>query len=182
MVPRNVAAMIHRHATSRIEPVRLNGTTYRHVIPTVMKWSGGIFPSSRLYLVLVHFPTWWIPPLRFAAVGMTYLGGGFVYLHRLYMQRGGRGSVQPNRLYSGRFRNGTQAVPYGFAGGCYRSSAQVVFETLLGDESSPLHCVVPFIRTGYIRNVAGGRLPPLHARWWVLPFIRTGCIRNVAWR
>ena len=60
MVPRNVAAMIHRHktlqihpvrlngtthqrvcrggnlppATLRIQPVRLNGTTYRHVIPT----------------------------------------------------------------------------------------------------------------------------------------------------
>ena len=30
-----------------------------------------------------------------------------------------------------------------------------------GDESSPLHCVVPFNHTGYIRNVAGGRLPPL---------------------
>ena len=31
-----------------------------------------------------------------------------------------------------------------------------------GDESSPLHWVVPFNRTGCIRNVAGGRLPPLH--------------------
>ena len=30
---RNVAAMIHRQATSRIQPVWLNGTTYRHVIP-----------------------------------------------------------------------------------------------------------------------------------------------------
>ena len=31
-------------------------------------------------------------------------------------------------------------------------------------------CVVPLNRTGYIRDVAGGRLPPLHARWRVVPF------------
>ena len=37
--------------------------------------------------------------------------------------------------------------------GWCRSTAQVVFETLLGDESSPLHCVAPFIPTGDIRNV-----------------------------
>ncbi len=54
-----------------------------------------------------------------------------------------------------------------------RSTSQVVFGTLLGDESSPLHCtvywVVAFIHTGYIRNIAspspglgGDRLPPLH--------------------
>ena len=45
-----------------------------------------------------------------------------------------------------------------------------------GDESSPLHCVTPFNCTGYSRNVAGGRLPPLHARRWVIPFNRTGYI------
>ena len=32
---------------------------------------------------------------------------------------------------------------------------------LAGDESSPLHGVVPFNRTGCICHVAGGRLPPL---------------------
>ena len=75
-------------------------------------------------------------------------------------------------------RNGTQAVPYGYAGGCYhsstqvvfatwraadcrpyiawyRSTARVVFEMWHGDESSPLHCVIPFIHTGSIRNVGG---------------------------
>ena len=31
-------------------------------------------------------------------------------------------------------------------------------------------CVVPLNRTGSIRDVAGGRLPPLHARWRVVPF------------
>ena len=78
-------------------------------------------------------------------------------------------------------RNGTQAVPYGFAGRWvlsstqviiatwratrlpplhavgewYRSTARVIFVTLYGDESSPLHCVVPFICTGCIRDVSG---------------------------
>ena len=85
-------------------------------------------------------------------------------------------------------RNGTQAVPYGFAGRLYlcahcsysaergtalihrlwrspfpegeglawhHSSTQVIFVTLLGDESSPLHCVVSFNRTGYIRYAPG---------------------------
>ena len=37
MVLRNVAAMIHRHATFRIQPVRLNGTT---------QCSGGNLPPS----------------------------------------------------------------------------------------------------------------------------------------
>ena len=37
-------------------------------------------------------------------------------------------------------------------------SARVVFETLRGDESSPLHCVIPFSRTGCIRDVAGGKV------------------------
>ncbi len=44
--------------------------------------------------------------------------------------------------------------PYGHAGGRYRSFARVIYATLLGDESSPLHCVVPFNRTGSIRNAA----------------------------
>ena len=81
-------------------------------------------------------------------------------------------------IYPERPRNGTQAVHYGFAGGRYRSSTRVIYATLHGDESSPLHCVVPFICTGCIRNVAGGRLPPLRSRWWAVPFIRTGCNRH----
>ena len=89
------------------------------------------------------------------------------------------GSVQPHELYPQRPRNGTQAVPYGFAGGWILSPAQVISETLHGDESSPLHCVVPFNHTGYIRNVAGGRLPPLRTHRWVIPFTRTGYIRSV---
>ena len=33
--------------------MRLNGTTPRHVIPTEMKWSGGIYPSGKFYLTQV---------------------------------------------------------------------------------------------------------------------------------
>ena len=36
----------------------------RHVIPSGVKQSRGIFPSSKFYLVVVLCPTWWIPPLR----------------------------------------------------------------------------------------------------------------------
>ena len=36
----------------------------------------------------------------------------------------------------------------------------VIFGTLLGDESSPLHCVVPYIHTGCIRNVAAANSRP----------------------
>ena len=71
MVSRNVAAMIHRHATFRIQPVQTKWNHLRHVIPSGVKRSRGIFPSSKLYLVVILPPTWWIPPLRFAAVGMT---------------------------------------------------------------------------------------------------------------
>ena len=28
------------------------------------KRSRGIFPSGKFYLVVVRYPTWWIPPLR----------------------------------------------------------------------------------------------------------------------
>ena len=38
-------------------------------------------------------------------------------------------------------------------------SSRVIVVPFRGDESSPLHCVVPFNRTACIRNVAGGRLP-----------------------
>ena len=73
-------------------------------------------------------------------------------------------------------RNGTQAVPYGFAGRRYRSTAQVIFVTLHGDESSPLHCVIPFNHTGCIRNVAGGKIA---APTCVIPFNHTGYIGDV---
>ena len=38
--------------------------------------------------------------------------------------------------------------------------------------------VIPFNRTGYNRNVAGGRLPPLRTHRLVIPFICTGSIQG----
>ena len=46
--------------------------------------SRGIFPSGKFYLVLVLSPTWWIPPLRFAAVGMTKRGNVFRYYRKQF--------------------------------------------------------------------------------------------------
>ena len=71
--------------------------------------------------------------------------------HRRYMAW----SLSSTRVVFETPRNGTQAVPYGFAGGWYRLTAQVVFAACHGDESSPLHCVVPFIHTGYIGDAHG---------------------------
>ena len=74
--------------------------------------SGGIYSSSKLYLVLVHHPTWWIPPLRFATVGMTKGGTCLVFIDNgSILKRSGTahrpfptvslvgGTVHPHRLY-----------------------------------------------------------------------------------
>ena len=37
--------------------------------------SRGIFPSCRFYLVVVHYPTWWIPPLRLRYGRNDMVGG-----------------------------------------------------------------------------------------------------------
>ena len=106
-----------------------NGTTFRHVIPTEMKWSGGIFPSCWFYLAVVLILTWWIPPLRlrcgrndkpegcfclptqvvFATspgtahrpFPMVSLVGGFFHPHRLYSERGGRQIAAPTDISVG---------------------------------------------------------------------------------
>ena len=76
--------------------------------------------------------------------------------------------------------------PYGFAGGFYLCACcSYNAERRTAPHPPPMavplprrgrFCVVPFNRTGCIRNVAGGRLPPLRTHRWVIPFIRTGCI------
>ena len=63
--------MIHRHKTWQLQPVRMNGTTHRYVIPRERKRveessQVASFTLRKLFLLLG-----WIPPLRFAAVGMT---------------------------------------------------------------------------------------------------------------
>ena len=68
--------------------------------------------------------------------------------------------------------NGASPSP-GLDGGAPRSESKSIdcrgqshIDFIVG--STPLHCsvywVIPFNRTGCIRDVAGGRLPPLHAR------------------
>ena len=39
--------------------------------------SRGIFPSCRFYLAAVHYPTWWIPPLRLRDRRNDIMGGRF---------------------------------------------------------------------------------------------------------
>ena len=70
--------------------------------------------------------TWEDPstPFHFGRDDMSV--GGSVQPHGLYLQRGGRqicrpyrrNTIQPHVIYSQRPRNGTQAVPYGFADWC----------------------------------------------------------------
>ena len=108
---------IHRQSAARHVPNTTSMVEWNH-LPTChsegANASRGIFPSCRFYLVVVLSPTWWIPPLRFATVGMTYQGavpfthtgyfchvsgtahrpfptvslvGGFVQPHGLYTER-----------------------------------------------------------------------------------------------
>ena len=91
---------------------------------------------------------------------------------------GERNNTRKNLLL-GKIPRLTSFARNDISGGGSVLSPRVLFDTLHGDESSPLHYVVPFNHTGYIRNVAGGRLPPLRTHRLVIPFIRTGCIRGV---
>ena len=63
----------------------------------------------------------------------VYLLRGMAMNHRRYIAY----PIHPHGLYWGRPRNGTQAVPYGFAGGRYRSTARVVFGTWRAANSRP---------------------------------------------
>ena len=136
----SVGAAICRPPRCNYNPCGQNGTTSRHVIPTEMKWSGGIFPSCWFYFVLVLCPTWWIPPLR--------------------------------------LRCGRNDKPEGW----FRLSTQVVFVTFPGTAHRPFPTVslegVPFNRTGYNCNAAGGKIAAPTCRREAVPFNHTGCIRN----
>ena len=124
------------------------------------KRSGGIHPSCNNNLRKVKSATWEDSSTPFHDRRNDMSIGGSTHPHRLYSERGGRQIAAPTgvvpfihtvyiRYLS---RNGTQAVPYGFAGGWYHSTARVVFGTLHGDELSPLHCVVPFECAGSTKN------------------------------
>ena len=119
-----------------------------------MKRSREIYPSSKLYLVLVPSPTWWIPPLRLRdrrndITGVRFYGFAYCFysilrcpatLIRLAL---GRASFPRGKLLSRAF-------------GRHHSTVRVIYVTFYGDESSPLHCVVPFIYTVYIRKAPYG--------------------------
>ena len=77
----NVAAMIHRHATWQLQPVRMNDTPPRHVIPRERK---RVEESSRV----ADFILWWFIIQRGgflhsadAAVGMTILERFYGFAH-----------------------------------------------------------------------------------------------------
>ena len=74
------------------------------------------------------------------------------------------GTVQPNGLYSLR----CMAMNHRRYIAWFRSTARVLFGTFperhTGRSLRFRRGVVPFNHTGYIRNVAGGRLPPLHTQ------------------
>ena len=162
----------------KYNPLWMNGTTYRYVIPSGVKRSRGIFPSCRFYLVLVLSPTWWIPPLRFAAVGMTYQRGGTVHPHRLYSERGGRQIAAPTCAtplrplllqYFTLYRIPSSGSPSGEPASPKGSSCSVSGGILL-------HSYV--VITGRFPERHTGR--SLRFRWEVDSFIRTRCTRNVA--
>ena len=71
--------------------------------------SRGTFPSCRFYLVVVHYPTWWIPPLRLRCGRNDTIGGrfyGFAYSFQSVSRRPaalirlalGRASFPPGTL------------------------------------------------------------------------------------
>ena len=108
----------------------------------------------------VKFATWEDSSTRFHSLGMTY-----------------RGVVPFNSTGYIRTWRAADCRPYGHTGGWYRSTARVVFGALLGDESSPLHCVVPFNHTCSIHNAPGTAHRPFPTVSLVGGTVnRTGCI------
>ena len=114
---------------------RVDKRNHTHVIPTEMKWSGGIFPSSNNNLRKVKSVTREDSSTRCRSLGMTCREAVFCP-HRLYSKRGGRqiaaptctsvsGSVQPHRFYSER----CMAMNHRRYIAWFHSTARVVFGT-----------------------------------------------------
>ena len=106
--------------------------------------SRGIFPSGKLYLVLVILATWEDPstPFHFGRDDMS--GGGTIQPHRLYSGRGGRqiaaptdtlvgGTIHPHKLYSLHClaMNHRRYIAW------FHSTTRVVFETWRAASSRP---------------------------------------------
>ena len=145
-------------ATFRIQPVQTKRNTYRHVIPTEMKWSGGIFPSCKLYLRQVISATWVdsSTPLR---CGRNDNFGAFLRIRLLFLQHFTLpcGPHQARPLGRASFPRGKLLFRIGWA---------------------------PFESDGDISGTSPERHTgrSLWFRWWAVPFIHTGYICNVAWR
>ena len=86
-----------------------------------MKWSGGIFPSSRFYLASVISATWVdsSTPLRYGRNDI--LEGDSVLSAQVILETWRAAGCRP----------------YGYAGGRYRSTAQVVFDTQRAADCRP---------------------------------------------
>ena len=128
------------------------GTTHRHVIPRERM---RVEESSRV----ASFILWWSILQRGgflhsadAAVGMTMLVRFYGFAYCFYSIS--RCPAALIRLALGRASFPQGKLLYRAFGWCH-STTRVVFETWHGDESSPLHCVIPFIRTGYTRKAPG---------------------------
>ena len=67
-------------------PCGQNGTTPRSCHSERTNVSRGIFPSGRFYLVVVHSPTWWIPPLRLRC-GRNDNDATFLRIRLLFLER-----------------------------------------------------------------------------------------------
>ena len=160
-----VGAAILPPATFRIQPVWLNGTTHRHVIPREQSESRNLPKLQVLSCVgsspnVVDSST----PLRYGRNdnGGTFLRIRLQFLERFTLPRG------PHQA-----RPGEPASPKGsscsVSGGILLHSYVVVTgrfpERHTGHSLRFRLWVVPFNLTGCIRNVAGGRLPPLRSRW-----------------
>ena len=137
--------MIHRHAAFRIQPVWLNGTTPRHVIPSERSESRNLPKQQVLSCVgssshVVDSST----PLRCGRNDIPE--GSTVHPHRLYSERSGRQIAAPT------YTLGRSTVhSYGlYSLRCLAMNHRRYI-------ACTIYCVVPFTRTGCIRNVAGGR-------------------------
>ena len=160
-------------ATWQKQPVWLNDTTSRHVIPSERSESRNplkqqILPCVGTFLLRRRFLH-----SADAPVGMTYRGGiSFIptgcNCHGASPSPGLDG-VGSTPLHCSVY----WVIPFNRTG--YICHGASPWRGWSGDESSPLHRSVyggvPFTRTGCIRYVAGGRLPPLQYICFVLPYI-----------
>ena len=139
------------------------------------KVSRGIFPSSKLYLTLVFSATWWIP--RLASLARNDMSWVVPFNQTGYIRYGASPSpgldggrlpplhcvipFNPTGCIRNIPRNGTQAVPYGFAGGCI--FLHNVFQKRTRSSPIIVNCplsIVNFFRCSYSEKRRSVLFPP----------------------